>query len=76
MRVLVVHEPGHDESEHGVAEELEPLVRLLDPVLGAVGAVRERAVEEVVVHEVPPERELQPCIECRVDGTAPPGSHR
>jgi hypothetical protein len=29
-----------------------------------------------VVDEFPPERELQVCIECRVDGTAPPSTHR
>ena len=47
----------------------------LDAVLGAVGAVGQRAVEEVVVDERPAQRELESCIECRVDGTAPPSGH-
>jgi hypothetical protein len=36
---------GHDHAEHGVAEELEPLVRGVARVLGAPGAVRERGCE-------------------------------
>ncbi len=75
LRVLLVDEVGDDEAEHRVAEELEALVRLLDAVLRAVRAVGQRAVEEVVVDERPTERELQPRVECRVDGTAPPSGH-
>ena len=75
LRVLLVGEVGDDEAEHGVAEELEALVRLLDALLRAVRAVGERAVEEVVVDERPAQRELESCIECRVDGTAPPSGH-
>ena len=76
LRVLLVDEVGDDEAEHRVAEELEALVRLLDAVLRAVRAVGQRAVEEAVVDEVPAERELQPSVECRVDGTAPPSGHQ
>ena len=76
LRVLLVDVVGDDEAEHGVAEELEPLVRLLDAVLRAVRPVRQRLVEEAVVDERPAERELQPSVECRVDGTAPPSGHQ
>ena len=66
----LVDEVGDDETEHRVAEELEPLVRLLDAVLGAVRAVGQRAVEEGVVDEV------QPSASCSrassAGSTAPP----
>src|SRR5829696_3480849 len=75
LRVLLVREAGDHESEHRVAEEFEPLVGLLDALLGAVRTVSERAVEEIVVDERPAQRELQSCVECRVDGTAPPSGH-
>src|SRR5579875_122964 len=52
VRVGAVELLGRDEAEHGVAEELETLVRLLPGRLGAVGAVGERPVEQVRVVEV------------------------
>ena len=49
-----VHVVGDDHAEHGVAEELEPLVRGVAGVLRAPGAVHERGGEEVG-REVEPE---------------------
>jgi hypothetical protein len=42
---------GDDQAEHGVAEELEPFVRLVARVLGAPGSVRDREREQVEVVE-------------------------
>jgi hypothetical protein len=47
---------GDDHPEHGVAEELEPLVRLVARVLGAPGAVRDGEREQVEVVERVAER--------------------
>ena len=75
LGVVLVDVVGDDEAEHGVTEELEPLVRVLDAVLRAVRTMGQGAVEEGVIGEFPTERDLQPRIECRVDGTAPPSDH-
>jgi hypothetical protein len=45
--VLAVHVVGDDEPEHGVAEELQPLVGGVAGVLGAPGSVHERRRQEV-----------------------------
>jgi hypothetical protein len=42
---------GDDQAEHGVAEELEPLVRVVARVLRAPRAVRDREGEQVEVVE-------------------------
>jgi hypothetical protein len=42
---------GHDQPQHGVAEELEALVRLATRVLGTPGPVRQRELEELEVTE-------------------------
>ncbi len=47
---------GDDQAEHGVAEELEPLVRLVARVLGAPRPVRDREREQVEVVERVAER--------------------
>ena len=39
---------GDDHAEHGVAQELEPLVRGVAGVLGAPGAVHQGGGQEVV----------------------------
>ena len=44
---VVVDVVGHDQAEHGVAEELEPLVRLVPGVLGAPRPVRDREREQI-----------------------------
>jgi hypothetical protein len=45
---------GHDDAEHRVTEELEPLVRRVPRVLGAPGAVGERG-RELLGREVEPQ---------------------
>jgi hypothetical protein len=55
-----------DEVEHGVAEELETLVRLAARHLGAVGAVRECVAEQLRVAEVRSEARGE-----RVDAAGP-----
>ena len=45
--VLAVHVVGDDDAEHGVAQELEALVRRVAGVLRAPGAVHEGRREEV-----------------------------
>ena len=47
VRVGAVHVVGDDQAEHGVAEELEALVRRVAGVLRAPRAVHERRREEV-----------------------------
>jgi hypothetical protein len=47
---------GGDQPEHGVAEELEPLVRVVTRVLGAPRPVRDGQGEEVDVVERAAER--------------------
>ena len=41
---------GDDDLQHGVAEELEPLVRLALPVFVRVAAVREGQLKELGVY--------------------------
>ena len=53
------HVVGHDEPEHGVAEELEAFVRLDFAVLRAPRPVRERAEEQRRVGEVHTERRFE-----------------
>jgi hypothetical protein len=43
---------GDDDAEYGVAQELEPLVRLVTRVLGAPTAVAQGALEEGGVTEL------------------------
>jgi hypothetical protein len=45
---------GDDDAEHGVAEKLEPLIRLLARVLGAPRAMRESGREQLGVTEAVP----------------------
>jgi hypothetical protein len=47
---------GDDQPEHGVAEELEPLVRVVARVLGAPRSMRDREREQVEVVERVAER--------------------
>jgi hypothetical protein len=42
---------GHDESQHGVAEELQALVRFVAGILRAPAAVRQRCREVGLVGE-------------------------
>jgi predicted SpoU family rRNA methylase len=47
---------GDHHAEDGIAEELEPFVRLVTRVLGAPGSVRDREREQVEVVERVAER--------------------
>jgi hypothetical protein len=42
---------GHDQAEHGIAEEFQALVRLVDRVLSTVAAVCQRKGKERLVGE-------------------------
>src|SRR5581483_3345509 len=66
--VLVEREVGDHHAEHGVAEELEPFVRVGVGVLGAVGTVHERTLELGGITERPPDRGLEPGERVRVHG--------
>jgi hypothetical protein len=55
---------GHDEPEHGVAQELEALVGLVSRVLRAPRPVRERRGEVGLVSE----RRAEPSVERREPG--------
>src|SRR5262249_27437380 len=57
-RVRLVEEPRDGEVEHGVAEELEPLVAAAPVDLVRVRRVRERRVEQRTVREAVRERGL------------------
>ncbi len=46
---------GDDQAEHGVTEELQPLVRAGSGILGAPGPVGQRPGEQVGVADSPPE---------------------
>ncbi len=70
LRVLRVHERRHDEPEHRIAEELETLVGCHEAAFGAERPVGEREVEQGVIAETPPERELQACVEIRIGGAS------
>ncbi len=48
--VVGVERLGHDDAEHGVAEELQPLVGGEPTVLVGEGPVRERALQELSAH--------------------------
>ena len=50
---------AHHERQHGVAEELEPLVRCLFGVLGGIGAVDQGAVQQLSVGEPVTEQRLE-----------------
>jgi hypothetical protein len=54
----------HDEAEHGITEELEPLVRRAPVVLRAPRPVRERRGEVGLVGE----RRAEPSVERREPG--------
>ena len=51
---------GHGQPEHGVAEELHPLVRLDIRVLGTEGPVDQGLLEVSVLRELVRERGLEP----------------
>ena len=71
--VLGVRHIGHDEPEHGIAQELQALVRDLGAVLERVRAVRERGRPERGVVERHAEGAVQG-LERRLDGNG--GSRR
>jgi hypothetical protein len=50
---------GDDDAEHGVAEELEALVRIPAGVLGAPGPVDDRGPEQRGILDRPPEALVQ-----------------
>ena len=60
LGVLGEHVVGDDDPEHGVAEELEPLVRHVLGVLGAARPVRERPSDQLGVAELEPENGVEP----------------
>ena len=74
--VLGDHVVGDDEPEHGVAEELEALVRQRVGMLGAVRAVRERPLDQLGVAELEPEHGIQTARPGVLPSPTTPGAHR
>jgi hypothetical protein len=53
--VTTERDVGNGPPEHGIAEELEPLVRQLTRLLGAPGPVREGPIQQGRIGELPTE---------------------
>ena len=74
--MLAVQRVRHDQAEHGVAEELQPLIGGQAAVLVRVGPVRQRTLEQVMGNrDVEGGQQLRPVALAAADRRSIPCGH-